>query len=120
MTKAGELVMRLFHARTTAHVLHLKSRSYAQHVALNEFYDGVVPLADSFAEVYQGEYGLIDSFPAKYTPVMDPIPFVKDLADWIQDNRYECAGKEDTHLQNIIDEMVALTREAEYKLTFLK
>ena len=43
MTKAGELVMRLFHARTTAHVLHLKSRSYAQHVALNEFYDGVVP-----------------------------------------------------------------------------
>ena len=51
---------------------------------------------------------------------MDPIPFVKDLADWIQDNRYECAGKEDTHLQNIIDEMVALTREAEYKLTFLK
>ena len=69
----GKLVMELFHARTTAHVLHLKSRSYAQHVALQGFYDGVIPLADALAEAYQGEYSLIETYPTKYSPYSDPI-----------------------------------------------
>lgn len=38
----GELILRCFHARTNAHVLHLTTRSFAAHKALNEFYDGVV------------------------------------------------------------------------------
>lgn len=33
---AGELIMRCFNLRTVAHVAHLKTSSYAQHVALNE------------------------------------------------------------------------------------
>ena len=46
----GELILRCFHARTNAHVLHLTTRSFAAHKALNEFYDGVVELADEIAE----------------------------------------------------------------------
>lgn len=117
---AGELIARCFHARTAAHILHLKTRSYATHKALNDFYDGIIPLVDSFAEAYQGEYGLIEDYPAKYVPYAVPLDLLEDLANWIRSNRYECCDKEDTCLQNIIDEIVALISSTQYKLRFLK
>lgn len=117
---AGELVGRCFHARTVAHILHLKTRSYATHKALNEFYDEIVPLADSFAEVYQGEYGLITSYPSKFSMADEPVPMLEELADWVQKHRHSICDEADTHLQNIIDEIVALIRSTLYKLRFLK
>lgn len=115
---AAEFVMRCFHARTTAHVLHLKTRSYAAHKALNDFYDGIVGLIDSFAEAWQGEYGLIEAYPAKYTPFEDGIALMDDLVKWIEANRDDIC--DDTYCQNIIDEVVALIRSTQYKLRFLK
>lgn len=116
----GELVLRCFHARTAAHVLHLQTRSYATHVALQGFYDGLIPLVDSLAEAYQGDYGLIE-FPAtRYTPAQDGLRLVEGLAEWIEEHRAECCDGDDTYLQNIIDEITALCRSAAYKLRFLK
>lgn len=117
---AGELVTRCFHARTSAHILHLKTRSYAAHKALNEFYDEIIPIVDSFAETYQGDYGLIDDFSAKYTPYSDALELLDDLGGWIEKHRYDCCDADDTYLQNIIDEIVALIRSTTYKLKFLK
>jgi len=117
---AGELIMRCFHARTAAHVLHLKSRSYAAHKALNEFYDEIVDLADSFAEVYQGDYGLITEYPAKYDLSADALEMLENLSLWIEKNRKKCGDEDDTYLQNIIDEIVTLIRQTQYKLRFLK
>lgn len=114
----GEMIMRCFHARTTAHVLHLKTRSYAAHKALQEFYDGVVPLVDSLAEAYQGEYGLIEIYPPKYTPYDDALKLLDELIDWIDENREDVC--DETYCQNIIDEIVALIRATQYKLRFLK
>lgn len=116
----GELVMRCLHARTTAHVLHLKTTSYAKHKALNEFYDALPDLVDSLAEAYQGDYGLIETFPPRYTPVDDPVELVTGLASWIEKNRYECCDGDDTYLQNVIDEILALCRSTTYKLKVLK
>lgn len=116
----GELIMRCFHARTSAHVLHLKTRSYATHKALNDFYDGIVPLADSLAEAYQGDYGLIEDYPAKYSHNSDGLALLSELSDWIEKNRSKCCDGDDTYLQNIIDEIVALIRSTQYKLKFLK
>ena len=100
----GKLIMELFHARTTAHVLHLKSRSYAQHVALQGFYDRVIPLADALAEAYQGEYSLIETYPPKYSPYSDPLLLMDDLRECVD----ECAKEIDrteSHLHNILDEV---------------
>jgi hypothetical protein len=116
----GELVMRCFHARTNAHVLHLKTKSYSTHVALSEFYDAIVDLTDSLAEAYQGDYGLIEAPPMKYTYVDDPLTLVKELGKWIADNRYSVCDEDDTYLQNLIDEIMAQIRSSEYKLRFLK
>lgn len=119
-TLAGELVMLCFHARTTAHVLHLQTKSYAEHKALGEFYDDIIPLADSFAETYQGEYGIITAYPTKYKMASSGVMLMEELSKWIEDNRYSVCDTDDSHLQNIIDEMVALVRSTEYKLKFLK
>jgi hypothetical protein len=116
----AELIMRCFHARTVAHVLHLKSRSYAQHIALNEFYDEIVPLVDSLAEAYQGDYGIIDGYPTKFVMFDDGLALLKDLAGWIADNRADVCDEDDTYLQNILDEIMALVRSKQYKLKFLK
>ena len=116
----GELVMRCLHARTTAHVLHLKTTSYAKHKALNEFYDALPDLVDSLAEAYQGDYGLIETYPPRYTPVDDPVELVTGLAGWIEKNRYECCDGDDTYLQNEIDSILALCRQTAYRLKVLK
>jgi hypothetical protein len=97
----GKLIARLFHARTIAHIHHLKTRSYASHIAL-------------------AAYGLIDDYSVPYKYVEEPIPHLEDLVEWIQQHRDECCDAEDTHIQNIIDEIVALARSTVYKLRFLK
>lgn len=117
---AGELVMRCLHARTTAHVLHLKTKSYATHKALNDFYDGIVDLVDSFAEAYQGEYGLIEHYNFKYVPYSDALEMLADLSDWIERNKDNICDEDDTYLQNVVDEIMALIRSTQYKLKFLK
>ena len=115
MLKAGELIMRLFHSRTIAHVLHLKTRSYAAHKALNEYYDGIIPLVDSFAEAYIGCSGLIDEYPAKFSMATDAISHLDDLYEYVTEARADC---EETHLQNILDEVLTLIDSTRYKLRF--
>jgi DNA-binding ferritin-like protein len=110
----------LFLARDVTHSVHLNTRSYAKHKALNEFYDEIVDLADSFAEAYQGRHGLIGPITlmsAKKTG--NVIEFLEDQLKDIEEMRYEVCAKTDTPLQNIIDEIAALYLSTLYKLRFL-
>ena len=118
---AAQLVMRCFHARTGAHMLHLQTTSYAEHKALEEFYLEIVELTDKFAETYQGTYSVLDKYPtAGFEIADDAETLVNELEQWITEHRDEIGDDDDTHLQNIIDEIVALARSTRYKLrTFL-
>ena len=117
----SELIYRLLHARTNAHILHLGTRSYAQHIALAEFYEAVGDFADRIAECYIGEHGEID-FTAKtaYRPCAEPLKLIEELKAWVEQHRYEAVEAEDTYVHNIIDEVVALCASTQYKLRFLK
>ena len=59
MKKCADFVGLFFLARDVTHSVHLNTRSYAKHKALQKFYENIIDLADSFAEAYQGRYGLI-------------------------------------------------------------
>lgn len=110
----------LFFARDVAHSVHLSTRSYAKHKALNEFYDGIIDLADKFAEAYQGRHGIIG--PVKRIMSKEPgsiIPFFETSLAEIEDMRYKVCDKSDSTLQNIIDEIVGLYLSTLYKLKFL-
>jgi DNA-binding ferritin-like protein len=118
--KCADFVGTLFLARDVAHSVHLNTRSFAKHSALNSFYDEVVELADKFAEAYQGRHGLIGPISlmsAKKTSNI--IEFLEDSLADIEKMRYEVVEKTDTALQNIIDEIVGLYLSTLYKLKFL-
>ena len=110
----------LFLARDVTHGVHLSTRSYAKHKALGEFYDGVIDLADAFAEAYQGRYGLMGPIvrqTAKKTN--NVVEFLTDQLKRLEAGRYKMVPKEDTVLQNMIDEIFALYLSTLYKLRFL-
>ncbi len=120
MSKCNDFVGMLFLARDVAHSTHLNTRSYAKHVALNEFYDGIIDLADKFAEAYQGKYGLIGPISlmsAKKTGNI--VEFLEDQVEDLMEMRYKVVDKECTPLQNIIDEILGLYYSTLYKLKFL-
>lgn len=120
MSDAANLVGTLFLARDVAHSTHLNTRSYAKHVALNAFYDEVIDLADKFAEAYQGRYGLIGPIALMSAKKTNNVTdFLEaSLAD-VEEMRYKVCKKEETALQNIIDEIVGLYLSTLYKLKFL-
>lgn len=118
--KANDFVGMLFLARDVTHSVHLNTRSYAKHVALNTFYDEIVDLADTFAEAYQGRHGLIGPISLmsakKTTNVTE---FLESQLEEIESARYDVCEKTDTPIQNIIDEIVGLYLTTLYKLRFL-
>ena len=117
---AAEFIGQLFLARDVAHSVHLNTRSYAKHKALNGFYDEIIELADGFAEAYQGRYGLIGPISlmsAKKTGNI--IEFLENQLEEIEAGRYDVCKKEDTPLQNLIDGIIELYLSTLYKLRFL-
>ena len=117
--KAPELIARCFAARTAAHMAHLQTTSYAAHAALGEFYESIVDLADSFAEAYQGMYGVIAEYPASPIPSGQPTTWLPLMRSWVRANRDDCAdGK--SELANLIDEIIAQLDKTLYKLKTIR
>lgn len=102
----------LFMSRTYAHMAHLKTKSFAKHKALNEFYDEIVDLADALAEAAQGKYGRLDiPFIDMNEDVEDPINGIKKHLTMVEN----CAKKfDDAYLDNIFQEIQALYRKTLY------
>ena len=118
---AGKFIGVLFLSRTVAHQLHLKTESFAQHSALNTFYEEIVDHADGIAEQWQGEQEeLLDIPTLAAKDATDPLKYMKETLKWIESNRYEAFEKTDTSIQNDIDNVVKLFRSTIYKLRFLK
>ena len=118
--KCADFVGMLFLARDVTHSVHLNTRSYAKHKALQKFYDGVIDLADTFAEAYQGKYGLIGPISlhsAKKTT--NVVEFLEDQLEEIHSVRYKVVDKDCTAIHNIIDEIEGLYMSTLYKLKFL-
>lgn len=116
----GELIGTLFLSREIAHREHLKTTSFSQHMALENFYNNIIETADSITETYQGRNGIIDIpfVPNDYTGSI--IEVLQELLDYIESIRYTAVPQEDTAIQNLIDESVALFLSTLYKLKQLK
>jgi hypothetical protein len=115
-----KLVSCLFHSRTQVHVFHLQTKSYAEHKALNEYYDEIIELTDGLIETFQGKYGILENYtslPLKnYTDNAQVVSYFMQLEDVVQVLR---VNFEDSYLQNQIDNVVELIESTKYKLRFL-
>ena len=108
----GKFLGVLFQSRDAMHLMHLKTESFAEHKALNAYYDGILELTDSFAESYFGYYGRQD-ITIPQSNAEDAITHLKGLAKTIEaeyKNYPSC-------LQNIMDEISALIYKTLYLLT---
>ena len=118
--KCSDFMGMLFLARDVTHSVHLNTRSYSKHVALNIFYDRIIGAADDFAEAYQGRHGMIGPISlmsAKKTT--NVIEFLQDQLDEIEKCRYEVVDKSDSSLQQLIDNIIEIYLRTLYKLRFL-
>lgn len=114
------LISSIFELRNAAHIDHWKTSSYARHVALEEFYKGVMKLLDRLVEAHQGAFGIIgDVKAASPVKASDIVQMLEEQVVWLKDNRAECCGRISA-LQNIVDEMVELHLSTIYKLKNLR
>ena len=116
-----EMVCNILHSRNQAHVFHLQTKSYAEHIALNGYYDGIVALFDAIVESYQGKYGIIKTFKTfkveQYRNNKKTISYFERLLDIIEENR---DSVDDSFIQNQIDTVQELINSTLYKLRAFK
>jgi len=115
---AAAFVSVLFHSATVTHFMHLQTKSYAQHVALGEYYDAIVELADKWAEAYQGCYDIITNYPKDFHLASEPVKYLTQIKDFVDDIRKDLPSE--SQLQNIVDEIADQIDSTLYKLRFLK
>jgi DNA-binding ferritin-like protein len=118
MENCALFVATLLHSATNTHFFHWSTDSYSKHIALGEYYDGIVELTDSFAEAYMGKYGKFTTFPSVYHQPKDPLKYLESLQNFVTDARQDLP--QDSELQNLIDEIADLINTTTYKLKFLK
>jgi len=116
-----ELMSLLLHSRTQAHTLHLQTKSFAEHMALNGYYDEIGDLVDGMVESYQGKYSILKGYKKydieDYKDSTTTINYFKDLYSKVEDLRDCC---KDSYIQNEIDSVCKLLNSTLYKLRFLK
>ena len=110
-------IQRIFDSRSAAHVAHWRTKSFAQHTALGEFYEVVTDKLDDFVETYQGGYGLIDA--VKGVDDKDIVETLRKEFVWLTANR-EALCKGAKPLENIFDDLTALYLRTIYKLENLE
>ena len=117
----AEMVSLILHSRNQAHTLHLQTKSFAEHKALNDYYDGIGDIFDGLVESYQGKYGIIENYKSydlvPYKSTEETSKLMKDLCGKIEDLRDCC---KDSYIQNQIDTVCELINSTIYKLRFLK
>ena len=114
-----ELVARVFQARDVTHLAHWATSSYAQHMALGDFYDEVVDAVDAIVEAHQAEKMLGDVTRLAASMPKNMVNYLDTEVEWIKDHRDEIAG-DCQAIANLIDELTAIYLKTIYKLDRLK
>jgi hypothetical protein len=100
----------LMNSRTQAHAFHLTTNSFA----LQAYYEGIVPLFDSYAEAYMGKYGRFRRIiVGRRTIARNPKLYFRSLLTQLRRMRLP----RDSYLKNIQDEITALVRSTLYMLS---
>ena len=124
VTKTSDLVdmvATLLHSQTQVHIFHLQTKTYSEHKALQNYYEGIDGLVDGIVESYQGKYEIITGYKTiktvDYKSTEQVISYFKELDENIEKNR---TSVKESYIQNQIDGVQELIYSTLYKLRFLK
>jgi hypothetical protein len=114
------------HSRTQAHIFHTRvtgEASFAAHIALQAYYEGIVPLIDGLVEGYQGQYGLIEYKEVNGVDndasIENIIKYFDNLCKFLDKERKD-SKLQMSWLQNDIDNIASLLYSTKYKLVNLQ
>jgi hypothetical protein len=120
----NKLVSKLLHSRIQVHIFHWQTKSqssFAEHMALGGFYEGIGDLTDGLVESYQGKHDIITGYDTikleDYKDVEQLIKYFKALDLAIEKDR---KSVKESYIQNQIDTIQELLYSTLYKLRFLK
>ena len=116
-----KLVSTLLESRTQAHIFHWQTKgtsSFAAHMALQAYYDGIVGLVDALVESYQGKNGIASGYtsPEKFADLSsnsNALKYFKALAIFVEKSHSKF---KETWIQNQIDTISELIYSTIYKL----
>lgn len=116
---------KLFEARDTLHIYHLKTKSYSEHKALGALYDDIIGFADGFLEAYMGFTGEFnfDKITIEQSNLTNPIFYIEDfIGQVLMAAKEEMAQDMNTYgfLVNEIEALIFKCYQTIYKLKFLK
>jgi hypothetical protein len=110
----------MLHSQTQVHIFHLGTKSYAEHKALQGYYESIDGIVDGIIESYQGQYGLLTDYKSykneTYKNKKQVLKYFMGLLDTIDEKR---ESVDDSYLQNQIDTVEELIYSTMYKLRFL-
>lgn len=112
-------VAKLFFAmRDQVHLYHLQTESFAEHKALNDFYDGLLDLADAFLEAFIGVKGRAQGDVSFQLKAYSAENVRNDLNTFMAElKKLQESVKDNTDLVNLVDEILNLSNKTLYLLT---
>jgi hypothetical protein len=123
-TMVAACAMELMNARNSFHKLHLKvtgEGSYAAHIAIGDFYDGLPGHADTLVEGYQGVSEKIlqckDVACRTLDTVADGVAYLRDIYAMINKLQGMLPYSEIVNNLDLVKDSINSTK---YKLLFLK
>ena len=111
---AALFVGTMLHSATVTHLQHFSTKSYAQHKALQKYYEAIPDLVDAYTEAYQGRHGLITGYDVEFHKHRDPKAYVKGLLDFLDE--IKATLPKDSDLVNLFDAVVNAVTSLKYKL----
>ena len=110
-------VLRMSSPQT--HIFHHQTTSYAEHLALNDYYDPILDYIDRLVEGIEGVYPRIEGYQAgsfmDWTSTDDTITYFKNLYKFVQQERTNIY--QESWIQNIVDEIAELIASILFKLS---
>lgn len=111
------IVIKLIQSRNIAHLAHFKAKTYAQHIALDEYYKGITKIFDRLVESGQGQYKELLDIRIIACPEQDNIiKYLEELYNYIDSSQSSLKS----YQISILDEACELINTTVYKLLFLK
>jgi len=111
-----QLVAELLESVTIIHKFHLNSKSYAEHKALQKFYESIGDNADTIFETSSWRNNSIE-IPKPVINDIVPINYLEKLVNFVEEVRLNTTFSD---LQNQMDEVKTLIYSTLYKLKNLK
>lgn len=114
MINFNKVFNRLKQAEVLAHYLHLRTTSYARHMALGGFYEGITELIDSFAEksIRMNEQELIIPPAILLNVEQDEVKYLTELSTFL-DTQINLST-DNLVIQNILIDIKDLTDQTLY------